>query len=59
MALPLLPDLWIDEPSPSDTLETWERHLTELKSQSPSVMGNLAVGHAERQIQRMKAEQDR
>jgi len=46
--LPLGP--MIDDPSPFDSLKTWERHLTELESLPPFALQDAIVQHAQRII---------
>jgi hypothetical protein len=40
----------IDDPTPFDTQETWESHLTDLKSQPKSILGQAAIQHAEQMV---------
>lgn len=44
----------IDPPGPFDTLETWERHFTLLKSLEPSVQRDEDIKRAEKMIARLK-----
>jgi hypothetical protein len=52
--LQLLPDRLIDGLPPFDTRETWERHLAELKSLNPSVIGDCAIERAEEMVAQKK-----
>jgi hypothetical protein len=48
------PGALIDDPSPFATLETWERHLADLKKLADSTEKELAVERAEKHIVLLK-----
>ena len=47
---PLPPSIMIDTPTPLDSLEAWERHLTEVQSIPPFALQGEIVQRAQRFI---------
>jgi hypothetical protein len=52
--LPMSGGALIDDPDPFATLETWERHLADLKTLPDSTEKELAVERAEKSIMLLK-----
>ena len=44
----------IDDPNPFGPVENWERHLENLKTMPESIVRNMAMKRAEREIARIK-----
>jgi hypothetical protein len=51
---PVPPGAMIDTPTPLDSLETWERHLTEVQSLPPFALKDEIVQRAQRIISTKK-----
>jgi hypothetical protein len=49
------PGALIDDPSPFDTLDAWERHLADLQTLPDSIDKELAMARAQKHIQFLKS----